>query len=84
MNHVEAHSKLSETLQKLERGQIKPQFAKEIFNGYGKLMANCKNELTAINMGFPMDVPLLGIKQADVEELGLKLLDKNKKFKKLK
>lgn len=69
MNHVEAHNKMSTMLDKLERGQVKPQFAKEIFNGYGKLLANCKNELHAINMGFAMDVPLLGIKQADAEQV---------------
>jgi len=69
MNHVEAHNKMSTMLEKLEKGQVKPQFAKEIFNGYGKLLANCKNELSAINMGFPMDVPLLGIKQEEAEQL---------------
>lgn len=69
MNHVEAHNKMSTMLEKLERGQVKPQFAKEVFNGYGKLMANTKNELAAINMGFPVEVPMLGIKQIDAEEL---------------
>jgi hypothetical protein len=70
MNHVEAHNKLSTMIDKLEKGIVKPQFAKEVFNGYGKLLANCKNELNAINLGFPVDVPLLGIKSVDVKEIG--------------
>lgn len=81
MNHVEAHNRMSAMIEKAEKGKVKPQFAKEIFNGYGKLLSNCKNELVAINMGFPVDVPLLGIKQADVvERMQIKAMSAPKKL----
>lgn len=69
MNHVELHTELSRTFKKLTAGQLKPQLAKEIFNGAGKIINNCRNELQAIHLGFDCDVPLLGIKQADAGKL---------------
>lgn len=71
MNHVELHEKMSKTFIKLTTGEMKPQLAKEIFNGAGKIINNCRNELTAISMGIPLDVPLLEIKQVDCEKLGI-------------
>lgn len=61
MNHVELHDKLSGVLNDLMDGKAKPQFAREYFNGAGKLIANCKNELIAVSMGAKIDVPLLEI-----------------------
>lgn len=61
MNHVELHNNLSSVLNDLLEGKAKPQFAREYFNGAGKLIANCKNELIAVSMGAKIDVPLLGI-----------------------
>lgn len=62
MNHKELHDNLSTILSELVGGKAKPQFAREYFNGAGKLIANCKNELIAISMGARIDVPLLEIK----------------------
>lgn len=61
MNHIELHNQLSKVLSDLQGGDVKPQFAREYFNGAGKLIANCKNELIAVNMGARIDVPLLDI-----------------------
>lgn len=61
MNHVELHNQLSGVLADLLDGKAKPQFAREYFNGAGKLIANCKNELIAVSMGAKIDVPLLEI-----------------------
>lgn len=61
MNHVELHNNLSNVLKDLMEGNAKPQFARECFNGAGKLIANCKNELIAVSMGAKIDVPLLEI-----------------------
>jgi hypothetical protein len=80
MNHVEAHKKMSSLISKLEKGEVKPQLAQQLFNGYGKLISNTKNELLAIRQGFPMDVPMLGIRQVDVIN---KLQIKSSKKKKL-
>lgn len=65
MNHIQLHEALSEDFKNLRSGKLKPQQAREIFNGAGKLIANCKNELVSIHMGFSVDVPLLGIKKED-------------------
>lgn len=62
MNHVELHNNLSKVLNDLVEGTAKPQFAREYFNGAGKLIANCKNELIAVSMGAKIDIPLLDIK----------------------
>lgn len=61
MNHIELHNQMSDVLKDLLDGKAKPQFAREYFNGAGKLIANCKNELIAVNMGAKIDIPLLGI-----------------------
>lgn len=61
MNHVQLHDQMSTVLQDLLDGKTKPQFAREYFNGAGKLIANCKNELIAVNMGAKIDIPLLNI-----------------------
>ena len=61
MNHIELHNQMSEVLQDLLEGKAKPQFAREYFNGAGKLIANCKNELIAVSMGAKIEIPLLGI-----------------------
>ena len=61
MNHTELHNQMSKILQDLVDGKAKPQFAREYFNGAGKLIANCKNELIAVNMGAKIEIPLLEI-----------------------
>lgn len=61
MNHIELHDQMSDILKDLVDGKAKPQFAREYFNGAGKLIANCKNELIAVNMGAKIDIPLLQI-----------------------
>lgn len=61
MNHIELHDQMSKVLSDLLEGKAKPQFAREYFNGAGKLIANCKNELIAVSMGAKIDVPLLQI-----------------------
>jgi len=61
MNHKELHDQMSSILQDLVEGKAKSQFAREYFNGAGKLINNCKNELIAISMGAKIDVPLLEI-----------------------
>lgn len=61
MNHKELHDNLSKVLSDLMEGKEKPQFAREYFNGAGKLIAKCKNELIAVSMGAKIDVPLLEI-----------------------
>jgi hypothetical protein len=66
-------------LEKMERGQVKAQFAKEYFNGTGKIQNNAKLEMQAIILGFPVEVPLLGIKLADAESL----LDNPQRAKKM-
>lgn len=68
MTHTELHAQLSATLKQLVARKIKPTEAKEIFNGSGKIIANCKNEIATIQMGYPVDIPLMGIKQADVNK----------------
>lgn len=61
MDHVQLHNEVSEILDRLKSGEVKPQFAREYFNGAGKLIANCKNELIAVNMGAKIDIPLLNL-----------------------
>ena len=69
MNHVELHNQLSNVLNDLLEGKAKPQFAREYFNGAGKLIANCKNELIAVSMGAKIDVPLLDISADETGKL---------------
>lgn len=65
MNHIELHNELSDTLTKLKSGDINPKLAKEIFNGAGKLIANCRNEIVLASMGVPIDIPLMGISKKE-------------------
>lgn len=69
MNHKELHDNLSKVLIELQDGTTKPQFAREYFNGAGKLIANCKNELIAVSMGARIDIPLLEIKANETGQL---------------
>lgn len=87
MDHKQLHAVMSEDLMKLRAGKITPKEAKEIFNGCGKIILNCRNELVAMGMGFDMDVPLLGIKAIESERVNtrkreIKDFDKQKKIKK--
>lgn len=66
MNHIQLHEKLSEMLLDLQEGRTQPNLAREYFNGAGKLIANCKNELIASSMGASVDIPLLGLKSGDI------------------
>jgi hypothetical protein len=54
-------------LEKMEEDSVKPQYAKEYFNGCGKIINHCKNQLQAISMGVPVDVDLLEIKAEDID-----------------
>lgn len=67
MNAKELHEKMWDMLSQLEEGKVKPQFAKEYFNGCGKLINNCKNQLQAISMGCPVDVDLLELKADEID-----------------
>lgn len=69
MNHVKLHNEMSKVLQDLIDGKVKPQYAREIFNGSGKLINNCKNELVAISMGAKIEVPLLEITATESGQL---------------
>lgn len=69
MNHVELHNDLSRTFKRLVAGQMKPQLAKEVFNGAGKIINNCRNELHAISMGVELEVPLLEIKRSESKKM---------------
>ena len=69
MNHIQLHNELSDTLLKLKSGEIEPKLAKEIFNGAGKLIANCRTELVAASFGIPMEIPLLEISKDDSRRL---------------
>jgi hypothetical protein len=80
MNHIELHEKLSKTLDELESGKIKPQNAKEYFNGCGKMINLCKTELEAIQMGADIAVPLLEIKEGDAEWVRTNLLQQKIKM----
>lgn len=82
MNHKELHEIMSEDLKLLREGKIKPQVARERFNGAGKIIANCKNQLAAIHMGFSLDVPLLEIKKIEVERKANLALPLEKQVKK--
>lgn len=68
MNHIELHKDMSDAFKKLKAGQYKPQLAKEIFNGAGKIINNAKTEIEAIKMGFIVEVPLLEITTDDVKK----------------
>lgn len=65
MNHIQLHKLLSATLTGLKSGTIEPQFAKQIFNGSGKLIQNCRNEMIAAHMGIAIEIPLLGISKKE-------------------
>lgn len=83
MNHVELHNALSKDFEALRKGELNPKLAREIFNGAGKIISNCKNELIAMNMGIPIDCPLLEIKKEDCanllnKESSKELIDKTK------
>lgn len=67
MNHVELDQELSNVIKDLRAGTIKKDIAREIVNACGKKVANCRNEITFIQMGIPVDVPLMGLKQIDFE-----------------
>lgn len=67
MDHTELHRDLSDAFKKLKAGILKPQLAKEIFNGAGKMINLAKTELQAIEMGVDLDVPLLSLKKGDVK-----------------
>lgn len=69
MDHKELHKCLSEDFKALRAGKLSPQKAREIFNGAGKIINNCKNELAAISMGISVDVPLLGVKQLQIDKI---------------
>lgn len=69
MNHIQLHNLLSETLTQLKKGTIDPQLAKQIFNGSGKLIQNCRNELIAAHMGIAIEVPLLEISKKESVKL---------------
>lgn len=62
----ELHRKMWDMLSKMENKEVKPQFAKEYFNGCGKIINHCKNQLQAISMGCPVDVDLLEIKGDEI------------------
>lgn len=69
MNHVELHNNLSNLLNDLADGTVRPEYAREYFNGTGKLIANCKNELIAVSMGAALEIPLLDISSAESKKL---------------
>ena len=69
MNHIQLHKLLSETLIGLKKGTIDPSLAKQIFNGGGKIIANCRNELIAAHMGIEIEIPLLEISKKESAKL---------------
>ena len=66
LNAKVLHQKMWDMLEKMEKGEVKTQFAKEYFNGCGKVINHCKNQLQAISMGCRVDVDLLEIKADDI------------------
>jgi hypothetical protein len=68
MKHTELHEELSKIFTELRTKKIEVKQAKELFNGASKILSNCKNELQAIQMGFKVDVPLLGIKKGTIKK----------------
>lgn len=68
MNHAQLHQEMSNIFTELRAKKISPKDAKELFNGAGKIISNCKNELQAMQMGFKMDVPLLGIVRGTIKK----------------
>lgn len=60
---------MSDIFKRMKTGQLKPQLGKELFNGAGKIINNCRNELAAIQMGFEVEVPLLEIKKGESKNL---------------
>jgi hypothetical protein len=68
MNHVELHEVLSKTLKDLQSQKVNIEEADAIFKGSSKLISNCKNEIKVIELGFDVDVPLMGITKAQVKE----------------
>jgi hypothetical protein len=74
MNHSDLHNDLSDCFKRLKAGTLKPQLAKEIFNGAGKIINLAKTELSARSLGVDMDVPLLEIKRGQVKAKDIKKL----------
>jgi hypothetical protein len=68
MNHVELHEVLSKTLKDLQSQRVNVEEADAIFKGSSKLISNCKNEIKVIELGFDVDVPLMGITKDQVKE----------------
>lgn len=77
MNHVELHELLSKALSDLEKDKINADKAKELFVGGSKLISNCKNEIKVIELGFEVDVPLMGIKKEEVKKKFSEAKEKN-------
>lgn len=69
MNHVELHNELCVIFKKLKAGRIETKKAKELFNGAGKIIQNCRNEIVVAGMGVPIEIPLLGISKEDSRKL---------------
>lgn len=82
MNHIQLHTELSGVFADLKKGTIKHQVAKELTNTAGKILKNAFIEMRALQMGFDVDVPLLGIKQVDAVKLRKEI--ETPKHKKLK
>lgn len=80
MNHKQLHDQMSQVLNDLVDGKNKVQFARDYFNGAGKLIANCKNELIAVSMGAKIDIPLLEITASESGNL-IPLKDATKMLK---
>lgn len=68
MNHEDLIKTMTEDLRDLRTGKIKPQLAKELFNGAGKIISLTMVELKANEMGYAVSVPILGITALDVEK----------------
>lgn len=66
MDHINLHNQMSKLLSELQEGTVDTKLAREYFNGAGKLIANCKNELIAASMGAELEIPLLGISSKDM------------------
>lgn len=69
MNHVQLHNELSDTFKKLKSGKIELKLAKEIFNGAGKPIQNCKNEIIVASFGIPVEIPLMEINKEQSKQL---------------
>lgn len=69
MNHVQLHNELCQVFKKLKAGRIETKKAKELFNGAGKIIQNCRNEIVVAGMGVPIEIPLMGISKEDSKKL---------------